>query len=114
MEALEAIQPDFIRRPAGGARRLAAGGLATAAVLLAAVGVLFASTAPDGIERLGAETGIAGRARTLLATPLGGYEMAFLGSSWLSKAAAGLAGLALIWAACRLLAGVAIRRKRRA
>ena len=82
------------------------------AVLLAAVGVLFAATSPDGIQRLGQQTGIASHARTLISTPLSGYEVSFLGSSWLSKSGAGLAGLALIYVAC-LLIGRAVARHRR-
>ena len=50
MQALEAIQPNFVRQPAGQARSPWAL-LGVAAVLLAAVGVVFASTAPDGIEK---------------------------------------------------------------
>ena len=110
VRALEAIQPGFIRKPAA-ARSFALGAAGLAAVLLAAVGVLFASTAPDGIEKLGQQTGIASRARVLFSTPLSGYETAFLQSPWLSKAGAGLAGLALIYAACLLLARLVVRRK---
>jgi cobalt/nickel transport system permease protein len=110
VRALEAIQPGFIRKPAA-ARSFALGAAGLAAVLLAAVGVLFASTAPDGIEKLGQQTGIASRARVLFSTPLSGYETAFLQSPWLSKAGAGLAGLTLIYAACLLLARLVGRRK---
>ena len=110
IQALETIQPGFIRRPAEG-RSFALGAVSIGAVLLAAVGVLFASTAPDGIQRLGEQTGIASHARTLMATPLSGYEVTFLHSSWLSKAGAGLAGLALIYVAC-LFIGRAVARHR--
>jgi len=107
--ALETIQPGFIRKPAA-ARSLALGAVSVVAVLLAAVGVLFASTAPDGIERLGQQTGIAAHARALLSTPLGNYQAAFLQSPWLSKAAAGLAGLALIYTACLIIGRLVARR----
>ena len=56
------------------------------------VGVLFASTEPDGIEKLAQQLGIASQARALITTPLSGYQIASLGSPWLRKAAAGLAG----------------------
>jgi len=110
IQALESIQPGFIRKPAAG-RSFALGAVSVGAVLLAAVGVLFASAAPDGIERLGRETGIAAHARTLLETPLSGYEVTFLHSSWAGRAAAGLAGLALIYIAC-LAIGRAVARHR--
>jgi cobalt/nickel transport system permease protein len=112
IQALESIQPGFIRKPAQGRRpALAAAGLT--AVFLAAVGVLFAAAAPDGIERLGQQTGIASQARAIFATPLSGYEVSFLRSTAFSKAGAGLAGLGLIYGAC-LLIGRTVGRKRRA
>jgi cobalt/nickel transport system permease protein len=110
VRALEAIQPNFVREPAAG-RSLALGTLALGAVLLAAVGVLFASAAPDGIQKLALETGIAGRARAFLATPFSGYETAFVASAWLRKASAGLAGLGLIYGVCLLIGRVAARHR---
>jgi hypothetical protein len=82
------------------------------AVLLAAVGVLFSSTAPDGIEKLGLVSGMAGRVKALLGTPFSGYEASFLALPWMRKASAGLAGLALIYGVCLLLGRVAAARKR--
>ena len=108
MEALERIQPGFIRKPAAGRSPLF-GSVALAAVLLAAVGVLFAATTPDGIERLAQQTGMATHTRALLSTPLSGYQLSFLGAGWASKAGAGLAGLGLIYAVC-VLAGRARRK----
>lgn len=91
VQALEAIQPNFISRPEAGRRRaLAAAGLA--AILLGAVGVLFASTDPDGIERLTHFDSLA------LRTP------------WLHKALAGLGGLALVYAVCLVIGRVVARR----
>jgi cobalt/nickel transport system permease protein len=102
MSALEAIQPNFVRRPAAGGRyALVAAGLA--AVLLAAGGVVFASTAPDGIEQLAIQTGIAGHARTLISTPLKNYEAPWLGAGWPAQAGAGLVGLALVGGVCVLI-----------
>jgi hypothetical protein len=91
-QSLEAIQPNFVRKPAE--RRHAAAALGAAAVLLAAVGVVFASTAPDGIERM---------------TRAQAVESA----SWVGKAEAGLAGVALIYAVC-LAIGRAVGRRRSA
>jgi hypothetical protein len=103
IQALEAIQPDFVRKPAAG-RSFALGAAGLAAVLLATVGVLFASTAPDGIQKLG-------RARELISTPFSGYQAAFVASPWLGKASAGLAGLGLIYGACVLIGRVAARNR---
>jgi cobalt/nickel transport system permease protein len=112
LEGIEKLNPGFIRKPeATRSRALAAVGLA--AVLLAAVGVMFASTHPDGLERLLERIGVAGRARTLIAAPLVDYEAQFFGSPWTRKAAAGLVGVALIYGAC-LLVGRHIGRRRRA
>jgi len=113
VKALEAIQPGFVHRPEPGRgfhASLAATGLA--AVLLAAVGVLFSSTAPDGIEKLGLASGIASRVKALLATPLSGYETSFLASGWIRKASAGLAGVVLIYFVCVAIGRVAAARKR--
>src|SRR5674476_1413265 len=83
--ALEGIPPTFVQQPAAGGRyALVAAGLA--AVLLAAGGVVFASTAPDGIARLARQTGISGHARTLISTPLKNYEASWLGAGWLAQA----------------------------
>ena len=112
IQALESIQPSLVRRPSA-ARSFALGAVGLVAVLLAAVGVLFASTAPDGIERLGQQTGIVSHAKALLPSPLADYRVAFLQSPSLGKAAGGLAGLALIWGACLLIAR-AVARKRSA
>ena len=113
MQALEAIQPDFVRQPEKArAGRAIFGVLGLAAVLLAAVGVMFAAAAPDGIQKLGLQTGIAAHVRTLFSTPFSGYETAFLQSPWVRKASSGLAGLAVIYAACVGLGRAAAARNR--
>ena len=112
IEALEKIQPGFVRKAREG-RSFALGAAGLAALLLATVGVLVASRAPDGIETLGRQTGIAGRARALFSTPFADYQAVFLKSGWARQAVAGLAGLALIYAAC-LLIGRLVARKRSA
>ncbi len=91
VEALDAIQPNFVRKPAE--RPLALVALAVTAVLLGAVGVMFASTAPDGIEHL---------TRIQAAGPP---------ERWLGKTAAGLGGLALIYAACLVIGRLAVRSR---
>ena len=89
-QSLETIQPNFIRKPSG--QRYAVGALGLAAVLLAGVGVVFASTSPDGIERLT-------QAQTAAE------------ATWLGKAEAGLAGVALIYGACLAIGRVVARHR---
>jgi cobalt/nickel transport system permease protein len=112
IEALEKIQPGFVRKAREG-RSFALGAVGLAALLLATVGILVASRAPDGIWSLAGRTGIAGRAHTLFSTPFSDYQAAFLKGGWARQAGAGLLGLALIYAAC-LLIGRLVARKRSA
>lgn len=91
IESLERIQPRLVRRPVF-RRSAAVGVVAVAAVLLASVGVLFASQAPDAIQQITHQT----TAET---------------SRWFAKSAAGLGGLALIYGACLLFSRVAGRSR---
>jgi len=91
MGALEAINPNCVRHRAGGGGRVL-GALASAALLLAVVGVLFASTHPDGVEKL------------LHIVPPNS-------AAWLRKAVAGLTGVALIFGACLLFGRLAARHR---
>jgi cobalt/nickel transport system permease protein len=92
VQALEAIQPNFVRKPAP-ARSSTTAALGVGAVLMAGVGVVFASSDPDGIQKLtrfdvdGADVG------------------------WLAQAGAGLGGLALVYLACLLLGRFVARRR---
>ena len=110
VQALETINPGFVRKPESRGS-FALGTMACGAVLLAAVGVLFASTQPDGIEKLAQTAGIAAQAKALFSAPLADYETGFLASHWLRKATAGLAGLALIYGACVLFGRLASRNR---
>jgi hypothetical protein len=113
VKALEAMNAEFVRRPERpGAPVL--GSLLAVSVVLAAVIAMFASTNPDGIAKLAQLTGIAERATTLIASPFGEYETAFVRSPWLRKASAGIAGLALIYAVCALFGRVVARVNRSA
>lgn len=108
VKALEAIRPGFVRQPEPGRRlnaSLWAAGMA--AILMAAVGVLYSSAAPDGIEKTGLLSGIAGRVKTLLSTPFSNYETGFFAGMWLRKATAGLAGLAIVYFICVMIGRVA-------
>lgn len=89
IESLEKIQPRFVRnrRPL---RSPAFGVVAITAILLASVGVLFASQAPDAIQQLTQQPG--GEA-----------------SGWLFRSLAGLGGIALIYCLCLVFARLAAR-----
>jgi cobalt/nickel transport system permease protein len=111
LQAIERINPGWVRRPAGGRNR-ATGTLVCAAIALAVFGVLIASAAPDGLERMAERAGIASHATTVYKTALADYEVSGLNSPWLRKAAAGVAGLGGIYLACVLL-GAFIKRPKR-
>ena len=91
IESLERIQPRLVRQPLL-RRSPVLGVIAVAAVLLASIGVLFASQAPDAIQQLTRQT-------------------AAESSSWFAKSAAGLGGIALIYGACLVFARVAGRNR---
>jgi cobalt/nickel transport system permease protein len=109
VQGLETVQPGFVQQ-SGPPRAIGLAMVGTAAVLLAVVGILFASTHPDGLEKLAGELGVAARAKALFGTPFADYQASFAGSIWLRKAAAGLCGLALIYGAC-LAMGRAVRKR---
>lgn len=111
IEALNRLNPGWIRAPAG-SRGPVPGALAAAAILLASVGILFASALPDGIFRLAAKVGIVGRAANLIRAPLAGYEARFLAVGWPGRMAAGMTGLALIGTLGWLLGRMVMRERR--
>jgi cobalt/nickel transport system permease protein len=82
MQALERIEPGFVRRPEGthGAGALA---LIAASLALAGAGVFFASGQPDGIQKLTLQAGIGPHAGALL-----------------TKSLAGLIGLLVVYVLC--------------
>ncbi len=94
ISAIERLSPKFVHHRAGAAPSAAAA-LAAMAVVLATVGVLFASAWPDGLETVAERVGIAQSARNLFTTPLADYEASFFDASWLRKIAAGAIGVAL-------------------
>lgn len=111
MEAIGKIHPAWVR-PAGDAE--SRGGLfafGAAALVLAAGGVLIASSAPDGLEKLIGNAGLESHVQTLIRTPLAGYEWNLTTAEWPRKAAAGVAGLALIYGVC-LVVGRGLMRRR--
>src|SRR5207302_10855376 len=90
----------------------ALGAIATVAVLLAAAGILIASTAPDGIIHLAQQLGLA-QAPAWMSAPMAGYQLHTMPEGWMGKAAAGLAGLILIYGLC-LATGRFLTRQRSA
>ncbi len=94
ISAIERLSPKFIHRRTAGAPSAAAA-LAAMAVVLATVGVLFASAWPDGLETVAERTGVARSAWNLFTTPLAGYEANFPGAAWLRRIVAGVIGISL-------------------
>ncbi|MCZ2097272.1 MAG: energy-coupling factor ABC transporter permease [Anaerolineae bacterium] len=103
LRALERMQPGWVAADGRRARPVMAA-LLLAAVGLSLTGFLFASTAPDGLERLAGLAGLEGKEAVLLSAPLPDYEALAAGNPWLRKAVPGLAGLLLTYA---LVAGLA-------
>jgi cobalt/nickel transport system permease protein len=105
VQALERIEPGFVRRPQAMRWRGGLPALVTAAIALAGAGVFIASERPDGIEKLALDTGIASHARTFLTSPLSGYKLqmfssTFLPGTFLARSLAGLIGLFVIYILC--------------
>ncbi len=76
--------------------------VACASVTLAAIGILAASTLPDGLENVARKLGLPFGAHPVFRSPLSDYQIRVLGGNWLSRASAGLVGLLLIYAVCAL------------
>jgi len=72
------------------------------------VGILVASTNPDGIQQLAAA-----HAPAWMHAPLADYQVHGIESAWLRRAAAGVAGLALIYGVC-IMTGKLIGKQRNA
>lgn len=111
VRAIERLQPSGSPAAVGpyaGAEMTRAGwksvlpAMGMAALFLASIGVLVASSLPDGLEHLAKALGMPFGAQPLLHSPLSNYEIHALGTNWLSRAGAGLAGLILIYVICAL------------
>lgn len=109
--ALNRLNPGWVRQPAAASRRVLSA-LVVGAVLLVTVGVLFASTNPDGLEHFAEQIGIAEQARALVGTPLADYQVEFVGDSWLSQTLAGAVGLVLVFFLCLGIARLVSRGRR--
>jgi cobalt/nickel transport system permease protein len=117
LHAIERLNPELAHGSPGTSGRLlrrSATVIGLAALLLGSVGVLIASSAPDGLEHLAARLGLDWEAHPLLHAPLAGYEIPSLhAADWISKAGAGFLGLLVIYMVC-LLASYLLSRARRA
>jgi len=110
VRAIERLNPVWIRDTKDSSSRTL-GVVAIAAVILVVAGVLFASTAPDGIWSLAGKVGLTAHAPAWLNSPMADYQAGGFESAWLRKASAGIAGLMMIYALCAL-AGRALTRRR--
>jgi cobalt/nickel transport system permease protein len=72
------------------------------ALILASVGILIASTLPDGLQHIADALGISSAAHPVLHSPLSDYQVEVLGTAWFSRAVAGLCGLFLIYMVCTI------------
>jgi cobalt/nickel transport system permease protein len=93
VRAIERLNPVWVRSPRAGSPVVVA--MATVAVVLTVVGILIASTNPDGIQQLASA-----HVPTWLHAPLADYRVNGIESPWLRRAVAGLAGLVLICGVC--------------
>lgn len=107
LRGIERMNPNWIRRPEKSRGTLAL--VAAAAVVLATLAFAVASADPDSLQRIGEAAGVSNRAVTTLASPLADYQIAGISSEIVAKASAGIAGLAIVYAACAAAAR-ALRR----
>jgi cobalt/nickel transport system permease protein len=109
--AIERLNPGFVQKAeASNSRPLVI--LSVAAVVLGVTGFVFASSAPDGIQKLALQLGLT--AKTSFHGPMADYTMNYgVDARWVRKASAGLAGLLVIYAICAAV-GKMIARQRSA
>lgn len=108
MQVIEKLNPAFMQKPReSNGRALAA--LGSVAVLAGMGGILLASTAPDGIQRIGAQMGLANT--PVFHAPMADYALGSFSSPWVRKATAGLAGLVLIYGICAATGRMIGRRR---
>jgi hypothetical protein len=108
VQAIEKLNPRLIQKPEESNWRALAV-LSGVALTLGLAGFLWASSAPDGIQRLGLQLGLA--AQTGFHAPFADYTAGHFDSAWLRKATAGLAGLLVVYAVCIAFAKMIGRRR---
>ena len=78
---------------------------------LVVLGILVASSLPDGLQAVAESLGFAGRSEEGgFDSPFADYETRFIGNSWLSQMVAGLVGIGAMWG-FTLLLGRSLRRR---
>jgi cobalt/nickel transport system permease protein len=108
VHAIEKLNPGLVQKPQASNWRVLAV-LSGVTLALGLAGFLWASSAPDGIQRLGLQLGLA--AQTGFHAPLADYTAGQFDSAWLRKATAGLAGLLVVYAVCVAFAKMIGRRR---
>lgn len=112
IRAIERLNPGLASAPsARPAFPRFAAVFAVAAIAFVTLGILLASAAPENLERLAGQFGIVAHAPVWLHAPLADYQFAATGSLWPRRAAAGLAGLVLIYGICALTGKLLTRQR---
>ena len=110
VRAIERLNPRWVvKRSQAGSRVV--GAVAVAAVVLATLGVLAGSAAPEVMEHLAGNFGIVAHSPGWLHAPLADYEWKGMDSAWLRRASAALTGLALIYGACAIMGRLLTRQR---
>jgi cobalt/nickel transport system permease protein len=113
--AIAAIRPELVTGEGGGERRrrldLVLGGVIVA-LLLAVFVAPFASSLPDGLDRIATSLGFAGRASESAASPLAGYHVPGVSSPIAATALAGGLGTIVMLVVSILLGRVLVPRSR--
>ncbi len=110
VQAIENLNPGLLQKPGASSWR-ATSAIAGFALMLGVAGFLWASSAPDGIQKLGLELGLA--AKTGFRAPFADYTAFTFESAWLRKATARFAGLLVVYGIC-IAVGKMIGRQRSA
>lgn len=105
--AIERLNPRWTGAPVHQGSRVWAG-ITFAAVLVVVLGLFAASSAPDGVMRIGQWADL--HARPVLAAPMADYSLP-LGPLWLRRSAAALLGLCLVGGSAAAASYFLLRRR---
>ena len=103
VQAIERIQPDYLRRPARTRRKALAWGTLAAAMLVV-IAAFLVSGNPDGIEGLLVRAGVSSATMSMFRSPMADYQLDTAMAPWLSRSLAGLAGLGIVYVVCLVIA----------
>jgi cobalt/nickel transport system permease protein len=110
VQAVERLNPGWMRKPAGVPSR-SAGLLVTLALVMMVGGVLYISALPDGLQALAAGVGMGAKEEHWWAAPLADYELPMVAGEWGRKSLAGLAGVAIIYGVCLTVGRFLVRQR---